>query len=86
MNFADDNTVSAAERTIENIIFIFEKEGQAAIVVVKKNAKLKDSYPQNINDLTINSENSLKLLGIEIDNKLPYSNTFLPSVIKQATN
>ena len=86
MNFADDNTVSAAERTIENVIFIFEKEGQAVIVVVKKNAKLKDSYPQNINDLTINSENSLKLLGIEIDNKLPYSNTFLPSVIKQATN
>ena len=86
MNFADDNTVSAAERTIENVIFIFEKEGQAAIVVVKKNAKLKDSYPQNINDLAINSENSLKLLGIEIDNKLPYSNTFLPSVIKQATN
>ena len=39
-------------------------------IAVKKNAKRKDSYPLNINDLTINSENSVKLLGIEIDNKL----------------
>ena len=31
---------------------------------------MKGSYPLNINDLTINSENSGKLLGIEIDNKL----------------
>ena len=30
---------------------------------------MKDSYPLNINDLTINSENSVKLLGIEIDNE-----------------
>ena len=55
-------------------------------IVVKKNAKMKDSYPLNINDLTINSENSVKLLGIEIDNSCPLSNTFLPSVIKQSTN
>ena len=33
---------------------------------------MKDSYPLNINDLTINSENSVKFLGIEIDNKLPF--------------
>ena len=33
---------------------------------------MKDSYPLNINDLTINSENSVKLLGIEIDNKLSF--------------
>ena len=31
---------------------------------------MKDSYRLNLNDLTINSENSVKLLGIEIDNKL----------------
>ena len=40
--------------------------------VVKKNAKMKDSYPLDINDLTINSENSVKLLGVEIDNKLSF--------------
>ena len=37
-------------------------------IAVKKNANMKDSYPLNINDLTINLENSIKLLGIEIDN------------------
>ena len=34
---------------------------------------MKDSYPLNIYDLTVNSENSLKLLGIEIDNKLYFT-------------
>ena len=33
---------------------------------------MKDSYPLNINNLTINSENSVKLLGIEIDNRLSF--------------
>ena len=41
-------------------------------VAVKKNAKMEDSYPLNINDLTINSENSEKDFGIEIDNILPF--------------
>ena len=41
-------------------------------IVVKKNAKMKDSYPLNINDLTINSENSVKLLSIQIDTKLSF--------------
>ena len=55
-------------------------------ILVNKNAEIKDSYPLNINDLTINCENSIKLLDIEIDISYPLSNTFLPSVIKQATN
>ena len=41
-------------------------------IVVKKNAKMKDPYSLNINDLTINSKHSVKLLGIEIDNKLSF--------------
>ena len=103
LNFADDNTISAADRTVENLITEFETESQTAIewfklnkmivnsdkfqaIVVKKNAKMKDLYPLNVNDLITNSENSVKLLGIEMDNKLSFSNTFLPSVIKQATN
>ena len=48
-------------------------------IVVKKNAKIKDSYQLNNNDLTINSENSVKLL-------VPLSHTFLPPAIKQGTN
>ena len=41
-------------------------------IAVKKNAKIKDSYPLKINDLIINSENSVKILGIEIYDKLPF--------------
>ena len=95
LNFADDNTISAAEKTIENLILTLKTESQAAIewfklnkmivdpekfqaIVVKKNAKIKDSYPLNINDLTINSENSVKLLGIEIANKLSLATHFYP--------
>ena len=33
---------------------------------------MKDSYPLNINDLIINSKNSVKLLGIEINNKMSF--------------
>ena len=32
------------------------------VTVVKKNAKMKDSYPLNINNLTVKSENCVKLL------------------------
>ena len=46
--------------------------GKFQTIVVKKNAEMKDSYPLNVNDLTINSENSVKVLGIEIDNKLSF--------------
>ena len=61
LNFADDNTISAAKRTIENLISRLETRSQAVIEwfklneiivnpdkfqasVVKKNAKMKDSY------------------------------------------
>ena len=87
LNFADDNTISAAEKTMENLISTLEEESQAAIewfkmndmivnpdkfqaIIIKKNSKMKDSYPLNINDRKINSENCVKLLVIEIDNIL----------------
>ena len=41
-------------------------------IVVKKNCRMKDSYAVNINKQTINSENCVKLLGIEIDNTLSF--------------
>ena len=41
-------------------------------IVVKKNNKMKDSYPLNINQEVISSENCVKLLGVEIDNKLSF--------------
>ena len=33
---------------------------------------MKDSYPININQEVINSENCVKLFGVEIDNKLSF--------------
>lgn len=54
-------------------------------IVVKKNAKMKDSYPLFINDQTINSENSVKLLGIEIDNKLSFEK-HISNLCKKASN
>ena len=50
-----------------------------------KNAKMKDSYPLNIYDLTINSENCIKLLGIEIDNKLSFEQ-HISTLCNKATN
>ena len=87
LNFADDNTISAAENTIEELISTLEKESQAAIdwfvsnemianpdkfqaIVVKRNNTMKDSYSLNINQHVINSENCVKLLGVDIDKRL----------------
>ena len=41
-------------------------------IVIKKNCRMKDSYDLNINNQTINSENCVKVLGIEIDNTLSF--------------
>ena len=47
---------------------------------------MKDSYPLNVNDRTVNSENSVKSLEIEIDNKLlfeQHSSTLCNKASKQ---
>ena len=102
LNFTDDNTISAAEKTIENLISILEEENQAAIewfkinkmivnpdkfqaIIIKKNSKMKDSYPLNKNDQKINSENCVKLLGIKIDNKLCFEQ-HIHTLCKKASN
>ena len=88
LNFADDNTISVSENTIEELISTLEKESQGAIdwfvsnkiivpdkfraIVVKRNNKMKDSYSLNLNQEVINSENCVKLLGVKIDNKLSF--------------
>ena len=54
-------------------------------IIVKKNAKIKDSYPLKINDQIINSENSVKLLGIEIDSKLSFDR-HISTLCKKASN
>ena len=37
LNFTDDNTITAAERTIENLVSTIETESQAAIEWFKLN-------------------------------------------------
>ena len=90
LNFADDNTISADENTVEKLISTLEQDSQAAIdwfkiygiivnpdkfqaTVVKKNCRMKDCYALNINNQTINPENCVKLLGIEINNTLSFN-------------
>ena len=102
LNFADGNTVSAAENTTEELISTLEKESQAAIdwfvsnemiinpdkfqaIVTKRNNKMKDSYSLNINQEVINSENSVKLLGVEIDNKLSFEK-HISTLVKKSSN
>ena len=102
LNFADDNKISAAENTIEELISTLEKESQAAIdwfvsnemivnldkfqaIVVKRNNKMKYSYSPNINQEVINSENSVRLLGVEIDNKISFEK-HISTLVKKASN
>ena len=54
-------------------------------IVIKKNCRMKDSYALNINNQTINSENCVKLLGIEIDNTLSF-NKHIFTLCKKARN
>ena len=54
-------------------------------IVVKIKSKMKDSYPLNINQEVINSENCVKLLGVEIVNKLSFEKHF-PTLGKKASN
>ena len=54
-------------------------------IVVKKNCRMKDSYALNINKQTINSENCVKLLVIEIDNTLSFDK-HISNLCKKASN
>ena len=54
-------------------------------IVVKRNNKMKDSYSLNINQQVINSENSEKLLGVEIDNQLSFEK-HISTLVKKASN
>ena len=52
-------------------------------IVAKRNDKMKDSCPLNISQKVINSENCVKLLSVEIDNKLSFE---ISTLIKKAGN
>ena len=54
-------------------------------IVVKRNNKIKDSSPLNLNQEVINSENRVKLLGVEIENKLSFEK-YIFTLVKKASN
>ena len=74
---------AAIDWFVSNEMIINPDKFQA--IVVKRNNKMKDSYSLNLNQEVINSENSVKLLGIEIDNKLSFEK-HISTLVKKASN
>ena len=89
-NFAHDNTIYTANKNIEVLIKLLERESKSAIDWFKMNDmivnpdkfqamilrpdKKENKFQLNINDSIISSEDSVTLLGIEIDSKLNFKN------------
>ena len=89
-NFADDNTIYTANKSIEKLLEVLERESKSAIdwfkindiivnpdkfqAMILSSDKKDKKFQLNINNSTISSEDSVTLLGIEIDNKLNFKN------------
>ena len=101
-NFADDNTISSEEVSIEKLLQTLEKESIAATdrfkenemivnpdkfqaIIIKRNSNMEDQYTRNIDGNQVNSEKSVKLLGISVDNKLSFEE-HVSSLCKKASN
>ena len=98
-NFADGNTLSSFAKTIENLISILESESEIAINWFNSNnmivnpgkfqATIFDKHKGNHTSRTINklikAEAKIKLLGIEIDDKLNF-NYHINNICKSASN
>ena len=55
-------------------MIVYPEKFQA--IAAKRNCKIKDSYPANINQEVIKPKNCVKLLGVEIHNKLSFEKHF----------
>ena len=89
-NFADDNTIYANSAEMETLLDILEKESEVAINWFKQNEmivnpdkfqamvlgrhKQKETINLTINGAEIKGQNSVTLLGVEIDNELNFNN------------
>ena len=88
-NFADDNTISATSRNIDDLIKTLKHESELAVewfrenkmivnpekfqaMILQKNESNNKSYRLEVGDDKIEISNSVKLLGINIDNKLKF--------------
>ena len=88
-NFADDNTISSTDFSVEKLLKTLERESQSvnadkfqAIIV---NSDMCNQYTLNIDGNQVTSEKSVKLLGINIDNKLSFDE-HVSSLCKKASN
>ena len=87
-NFADDNTLYVSKKNLAEVLEVLERECETAINWFKENNmivnpdkfqtmiitsnKEQNNTPVKINGVDITPESSVKLLGIEIDNKLNF--------------
>ena len=88
INFADDNTLYVGKKNLAEVLEVLERECETAInwfnennmivnpdkfqtMIITSN-KEQNNTPVKINGADITPESSVKLLGIEIDNKLNF--------------
>ena len=87
-NFADDNTLYVSKKNLAEVLEVLERECETAINWFKENNmivnpdkfqtmiiisnKEQNNTPVKINGVDVTLESSVKLLGIEIDNKLNF--------------
>ena len=88
-NFADDNTISCTENSLEELTKSLTTESEKAVkwfkenmmivnpdkfqaIIIDRKNQCNNPTTININGIEINSENSVKLLGLEIDSKLNF--------------
>ena len=99
-NFADENILSSFAKTVENLISILESESEIAINWFKDNHMIGVNYKFqainakqtsrtnqiiNINLKEIKAVSKVKLLGIELDDKLIF-NQYTNSICKSASD
>ena len=88
-SFADDNTLSSFAKTIENLISILESESEIAINWFKYNHMIVN--PSKFQAIILDNQKEIKvvakvkLLGIEIDDKLNF-NHHINNICKSASN
>ena len=99
-NFADDNTIFACDKDIEVVISRLKNDIKRVIDWYNANSmvanpdkfqlmflgkKVKDPINLSVNNISIKSVDSVKLLGVEIDNKLNFVE-HIKNICKKANN
>ena len=101
-NFADDDTLSMFEETIQNFIALLETGSNTAIkwfqnnkmivnpgkfqaIIIEEKKKCHTNETLKIGDKIINASSPVKLLGVQIDDKLNF-NFHISNICRSAAN